>query len=148
MIAKLIAWGTSRQAALTRLARALERTEVVGLRSNLGFLERLVRHPDFAAAKIDTGFIDGHIGELVDEALPPALMALAAEAWLAGPRPMRAGQDGLPASPWQRLDGWRLAGLPRTATLHLLLNGAPAKIDDGLARRRQAAGHQRRGIQP
>jgi 3-methylcrotonyl-CoA carboxylase alpha subunit len=123
MIAKLIAWGSSRQAALTRLARSLGRTEVLGLRSNLGFLERLVRHPEFAAARIDTGFIDGHLAELVDEALPPALIGLAAEAWL-----LRDAQVGVPASPWERTDGWRLSGLPRTATLHLLLNGAPVKI--------------------
>jgi 3-methylcrotonyl-CoA carboxylase alpha subunit len=122
MIAKLIAWGTSRQAALTRLARALERTEVAGLRSNIGFLERLVRHPDFAAGQIDTGFIDGHLDELVEEALPPALMALAAEAWL-----LKDG-NACPASPWQRTDGWRLGGLPRTATLHLLFNGAPTTV--------------------
>ncbi|HUF45493.1 MAG TPA: biotin/lipoyl-containing protein, partial [Aestuariivirgaceae bacterium] len=130
MIAKLIAWGTSRQAALTRLARALSRTEILGLRSNLGFLERLVRHPGFAAAEIDTGFIDtgfidGHIGELVDEALQPALVALAAEAWLQG----LGERNDEPASPWQRMDGWRLAGLPRTAIVHLLLNGAPVKIE-------------------
>jgi 3-methylcrotonyl-CoA carboxylase alpha subunit len=126
MIAKLIAWGTSRQAALARLARALQGTEVLGLRSNLGFLERLVTHADFAAARIDTGFIDGHIGELVDEALPRALVALAAEAWFRG---LGSAHDGQPASPWQRLDGWRLSGLPRTASLHVVLNGAPAEID-------------------
>jgi 3-methylcrotonyl-CoA carboxylase alpha subunit len=122
MIAKLIAWGTSRQAALTRLARALERTEVAGLRSNIGFLERLVRHPGFVAGEVDTGFIDGHLDALVDQALPPALMALAAEAWLL------KDVDTDPASPWQRMDGWRLDGLPRTAALHLLLNGAPATV--------------------
>jgi 3-methylcrotonyl-CoA carboxylase alpha subunit len=122
MIAKLIAWGTSRQAALARLARALERTEVAGLRSNIGFLERLVRHPGFAAGEVDTGFIDRHLHDLVEEALPPALMALAAEAWL-----LRDG-DVEPASPWQRMDGWRLTGLPRTATLHLGFNGTPAIV--------------------
>ncbi|HUE45442.1 MAG TPA: acetyl/propionyl/methylcrotonyl-CoA carboxylase subunit alpha [Aestuariivirgaceae bacterium] len=122
MIAKLITWGTSRQAALTRLARALERTEVAGLRSNIGFLERLVRHPGFVAGEVDTGFIDGHLDELVEKALPPALMALAAEAWLL------RDANAEPASPWQRMDGWRLAGLPRTATLHLGLNGAPATV--------------------
>jgi 3-methylcrotonyl-CoA carboxylase alpha subunit len=126
MIAKLIAWGTTRQAALTRLTRALERTEVAGLRSNIGFLERLVRHPDFAAGEVDTGFIDGHLDELVEKALPPALMALAAEAWLLKDANGDASAD--PASPWQRMDGWRLGGLPRTATLHLLLNGAPAMV--------------------
>jgi 3-methylcrotonyl-CoA carboxylase alpha subunit len=26
------------------------------------------------------------------------------------------------------VDGWRLSGLPRTATLHLLLNGTPVKV--------------------
>ena len=35
------------------------------------FLERLIRHPDFVAARIDTGFIDGHLAELVEE---PALL--------------------------------------------------------------------------
>jgi len=124
MIAKLIAWGPSRQAALNRLARALERTEILGLRSNLGFLERLVRHPDFAAARIDTSFIDGHLAELVEEALPPALVALAAEAWL-----LKDGLPEGPVSPWQRMDGWRLSGLPRTATLHLQLNGAALKFE-------------------
>jgi 3-methylcrotonyl-CoA carboxylase alpha subunit len=123
MIAKLIAWGADRQAALTRLARALERSEVLGLRSNLGFLKRLVRHPDFAAGRIDTGFIDGHLGELVEEALPPGLMAIAAEAWLLRESPTD------PASPWERTDGWRFAGLPSTATLHLLFNGAPTKVE-------------------
>jgi 3-methylcrotonyl-CoA carboxylase alpha subunit len=127
MIAKVIAWGASREAALTRLGRALGHTEIVGLRSNLGFLERLVRHPDFVAENIDTGLIDRHLAELVDEAPPPALMALAAEAWLG--RCSNGAADGHPASPWQRLDGWRLAGLPRTATLHLMLNGAPAKVE-------------------
>ncbi len=124
MIAKLIAWGEGREAAVNRLARALERTEILGLRSNLGFLERLVRHPDFKAARIDTGFIDGHLAELVEVALPAALIALAAEAWLL--------KDGLlegPVSPWQRMDGWRLAGLPRTATLHLQLNGVAVKVE-------------------
>ena len=123
MIAKLIAWGSTREAALNRLARALERTEVLGLRSNLGFLERLVRHPDFVAARIDTGFIDAHLAELVEVPLPPALVALAAEAWL------HRDVEGDPASPWQRMDGWRLSGLPRTATLHLQINGGPARIE-------------------
>ena len=54
------------------------------MRSNLGFLVRLVRHPDFAAANIDsgfidTGFIDARIGELIDEARRDA--SLFAEMW-------------------------------------------------------------------
>ena len=123
MIAKLIAWGESREAAINRLVRALERSEILGLRSNLGFLERLMRHPDFKAARFDTGFIDGHLAELIEEALPAALVALAAEAWL-----LKDGLPEGPVSPWQRMDGWRLSGLPRTATLHLQLNGVPVKV--------------------
>ena len=61
MIAKLIAHGPSRDAALDQLADALERTIVAGPRSNVAFLAALCRAPDFRAGKFDTGFIDRHL---------------------------------------------------------------------------------------
>ncbi|MBA3930782.1 MAG: 3-methylcrotonyl-CoA carboxylase, partial [Xanthomonas sp.] len=45
MIAKLIVHGTDRAEALAQLRAALEACEIVGPKSNIGFLERLVRHP-------------------------------------------------------------------------------------------------------
>jgi 3-methylcrotonyl-CoA carboxylase alpha subunit len=53
MIAKLIAHGATREEALGRLADGLAATEVMGLVTNRGFLERILRHPEFAEARHD-----------------------------------------------------------------------------------------------
>ena len=66
MIAKLIAHGPTRAAALRALARGLDATRVAGSTTNLGFLARLVRQPDFAAGRLDTGLIDRNLAALTD----------------------------------------------------------------------------------
>jgi 3-methylcrotonyl-CoA carboxylase alpha subunit len=45
MLAKIVAWGEDRRAALGRLTEALDRTVVLGLTTNLRFLRWLVRQP-------------------------------------------------------------------------------------------------------
>ena len=65
MIAKLIVWGESREAALGRLAEALAASEVGGLRHNLPFLQAVVAHADFRAGRVDTGWVQRQQAELV-----------------------------------------------------------------------------------
>ena len=57
MIAKLIGYGPDRATATARLAQALDRYVIDGLRHNLTFLAALVRHPQFASFDFSTGFI-------------------------------------------------------------------------------------------
>ena len=57
MIAKLIARGDTRTQAIDELAAILDEVEVWPVRTNAGFLFNALTHPDFAAAKLDTGFI-------------------------------------------------------------------------------------------
>jgi 3-methylcrotonyl-CoA carboxylase alpha subunit len=57
MIAKLIAHGETRGEAIDELAAILDEVEVWPVRTNAGFLFNAVTHPDFAAARLDTGFI-------------------------------------------------------------------------------------------
>ncbi len=64
MIAKLITHGPDRATALNRMAQALAETEVAGCVTNLAFLRRLVRLPDFVAGNFDTGLIGRHIEAL------------------------------------------------------------------------------------
>ena len=64
LIAKLIAHGESREQALERLGEALDKTMVIGPRSNAGFLAALCRAAAFRAGDFDTGFIDRHLAEL------------------------------------------------------------------------------------
>lgn len=57
MVAKLMAWGDSREACLASLRQACERTALLGVRSNLGFLRRCLAHPQFAAGEVTTDFL-------------------------------------------------------------------------------------------
>jgi acetyl/propionyl-CoA carboxylase alpha subunit len=60
LIAKLIAHGPDRDAALDRLAAALAETEVEGVVTNLPFLRWLVAHPSFRAGDLSTAFLVEH----------------------------------------------------------------------------------------
>ena len=112
MIAKIIAHGADRAEVIARLRRALAATEVGGLPTNLDFLQAILRQSEFAAGKVDTGFIERHRAELLPEAqkLPVNALALAALAVLrAGERDAAAAAPvGDPYSPWTRLSGWRV----------------------------------------
>jgi propionyl-CoA carboxylase alpha chain len=59
MVAKLIAWAPTRDEALRRLAGALARAEVHGLRTNRDLLVNLLRHPVVTGARMDTTWLDG-----------------------------------------------------------------------------------------
>src|SRR5919198_936905 len=60
MIAKLIARGETRAAALDALAAALAETEVDGVVTNLPFLRWLVAHPALRAGRTTTAFLTDH----------------------------------------------------------------------------------------
>ena len=118
MLAKLIAWGVTREEARQRLLAMLAETSVGGLRTNLAFLRRILAHPAFAAAELDTGFIARHQDDLLPapQALPEHFWQAAAEAWLQSEAGHRRDDD--PYSPWSRNDGWRSA-LARESDLML-----------------------------
>ena len=74
MIAKVICAAPTRAAALSKLRQTLDGTRVLGVRTNVGFLSRLVGHADFASGDFDTGFIDTRLDTLVDAKTPTALL--------------------------------------------------------------------------
>jgi acetyl/propionyl-CoA carboxylase alpha subunit len=110
MIAKIIAWDETREGAAAKLADALSATEVAGVQTNAGFLVRALRHPDFIAGGIDTGFIERHRDVLLPENSGPAPEIFARAAlFLVDERKAAArGYD-----PWDRHDGFRLSGEAR-----------------------------------
>jgi acetyl-CoA carboxylase, biotin carboxylase subunit len=57
LIAKLIVWGRDREEAIARLGRALTEYEVGGIESNISFFQRVLRHPDFLAGRLDTDLV-------------------------------------------------------------------------------------------
>ena len=57
MIAKVIAHGADRAAALARLRTALTEVRIAGVTTNLAFQQAVLADPDFAAGGVDTGFL-------------------------------------------------------------------------------------------
>jgi 3-methylcrotonyl-CoA carboxylase alpha subunit len=110
MIAKMIVWDTDRPAALQRMREALAQTEIVGPKSNVAFLERLVRHPAIIEHRIDTGYLDRHLDEFIAgaaEADARTLFAATAAALLYDEQHV-AGAAADPHSPWNTADAWRV----------------------------------------
>ncbi|MGZ5583364.1 MAG: ATP-binding protein, partial [Usitatibacter sp.] len=107
MIAKLVVWGDDRPEAARRMQSALARTALLGVKTNLGFLERVVRHPAFLAGDTDTGFIERHRAELLPPESDVPLEALVAAAARVFMDERRAIADA-PSSPWNDTGGWCL----------------------------------------
>lgn len=102
MISKLVAWGDTREDAINRMLSALSEYVVLGVKTNIGFLIRVMRDPEFRAAKIDTGFIERH-PELLRPAEPDAELLVAAAAVAAESEPREAaGGSGDGVSGWKR----------------------------------------------
>ncbi|MGE0036651.1 MAG: acetyl-CoA carboxylase biotin carboxylase subunit [Xanthobacteraceae bacterium] len=138
LLAKLIAWAPERATALDRLGRALRDFAIAGVTTNICFLRALVDHPQVRAGTIDTGLIERELAVLT--AMPPlSRLDLAAAAaavllrevilspfvpaqagtqyravgvWESGSPPSRGRTEEIDAlaSPWDRRDGWMIAG--------------------------------------
>lgn len=107
MIAKISVWGSSRKEAVRRLQRTLCEIRVSGVKTNLGFLQRIIRHPKFEKGELSTTFIatEGPFlqrtpDELTLDILLASAAELTADEWIS---PRREYDP----SPW-----WR-SGLPR-----------------------------------
>jgi 3-methylcrotonyl-CoA carboxylase alpha subunit len=105
MIAKLIAHGATRDDAIDALRDGISDTEVWPVRTNAGFLGRLLDHADFIDSDVDTGLIARNLDMLVTPpADDPEQLAEAASLLFA-----RGGE-----SPWDVGTGFRLNSAPRT----------------------------------
>lgn len=108
MLSKLIAYAPDRPAAIARMRRALDEYFVGGIKTNLPLFRRILDHPDFVNARIDTGFLDRL---LAIAAVPPSakdgmaeIAAVSAALFAATAQP-KNGQNGASKSgPEKRSD--------------------------------------------
>jgi acetyl-CoA carboxylase biotin carboxylase subunit len=81
MIAKVIAWGPTREVAIARLDRALSEFTIKGVTTNTMFIRQILGYHEFAAGDYDTGVIERFQSEnpawFTDEHKRVALMAAA-----------------------------------------------------------------------
>ena len=129
MLGKVIAHGSNRDAAIHRLADALDRTACLGVTTNRAFLARVLRHPAFAGGAVTTAFLGRHFADdAAREAVAPSwLRALAAASHALLPQsalpPLWAGwsssnrvETAAPIEFGRTAEIWRLSG-----TLHELV---------------------------
>ena len=79
MLSKLIVWANTREAAISKMESALREYIVLGVKTNIGFLIRVMNNDEFRKGKIDTGFIERHPELLKPQVLEiePALITAA-----------------------------------------------------------------------
>ena len=83
MIAKLVTWAPTREAAIDAQIAALDAFEIVGPGTNIDFVSALMQHPRFRSGTLSTGFIaeeypDGFQGAPASAELTRTLAAVAA----------------------------------------------------------------------
>ncbi|MEU1984168.1 biotin carboxylase N-terminal domain-containing protein [Nocardia sp. NPDC019395] len=131
MLAKVIAHGPDRAAALAALDRALADTVVLGVRTNIDFLRFLLADPDVGAGRLDTALLDRRAGDFTPDPVADDVFAAAAVyRWL------QRWPDG-PADPWAYPTGWRVGAPAPTRirltggdrTVHVFLTGTPDSGD-------------------
>ena len=134
MIAKVIAFGETRDEALDRLGAVLGATVVAGPRTNLAFLKALTEAPGFRSGDFDTGFIDRNLAALgaVPRTADPATVRLAALKLVDSTWTERQGRDQArsneAASPWNATDGFQLAAARRVA-VPLVVDGERVTVE-------------------
>ena len=134
MIAKLIVHADDRPAAARRMQQVLAETAIIGVKTNVPFLQRLLQHPAFLAGDTDTRFIERHRDALFarpDQAPDLAVMACACRELLDAEAEARAAaaHHGDPHSPWHSASAWRLNGESRRSLLYSdLLSGRTREI--------------------
>jgi acetyl-CoA carboxylase biotin carboxylase subunit len=105
MLAKLAAWGATRDQAVTRLRDGIDRFAISGIQTNLSFFAAILDDPAFRAAEIHTGFIAEWLARRTT-ASPgaPQEVVAALVASLAGAKPASAAasSNGSAASAWRR----------------------------------------------
>ncbi|MCU1554747.1 MAG: biotin/lipoyl-binding protein [Arthrobacter sp.] len=145
MVAKVIAWGRDRAAALDKLDTALARYTALGIDTNVEYLRLLINDADVRAGRLDTGLIERKMPEFTFRRIGDAeLIAAALPFWV------RAEGPDTVNPPWDTVTGWRLGapapwrmsfGTPGggLATVSVTwLNGldlghATVRVDDGPA---------------
>jgi len=113
MLAKVIASAETRELAAARLASALRDFPILGIRTNIAFLLRILEHPTFRAGEVDTGFLETEGASLTGAADDriPSFVAAAVDVHRssAAGLPGQAGRGTAPGSaldPWDAITGW------------------------------------------
>ncbi|HEX3591224.1 MAG TPA: acetyl/propionyl/methylcrotonyl-CoA carboxylase subunit alpha [Pseudonocardiaceae bacterium] len=101
MLAKYIAHGATRDDALRKLRAGLRSARILGVTTNLGFLQRLLADDDVVAGRLDTELVERELDHLVADEPPADLLVAAA-------MERAVAAESVAGGPWDQPGGWRL----------------------------------------
>ena len=108
LLAKLTVAAESRDAAIARALTALRRFPILGIRTNVPFLIRLLEHSGMRSGHVHTRFIEDHAVELLTpgETPPEALAAAAAIGAASESAASTSAGHATASDPWANIRGW------------------------------------------
>ena len=106
LLAKLTASAETRDAAIARARTALEAFPILGIRTNIPFLIRVLDHPHFRAGHLHTRFIDDHANDLLATPAPPLEAVAAAAVPMTETARLQAPARSGSVDPWETIRGW------------------------------------------
>lgn len=123
LIAKLVVHADSRKQAIRTMQTALAQSGVLGVETNLGFLQSILQHPYFDAGKMDTLFVESNLESLLEEnqdsvdwvCWGTAIACLLKDY---AESETKAQESMEPCSPWNSLNNWR-TGFPEPHRVQL-----------------------------
>ena len=110
LLAKLIVYAPTRDAARRRAITALRDYAILGIRTNIPFLLQILEHSQFVNASIDTGFLDRESAALaaaIPASIPAAVIAAVEAHRSARPSIHTPAGDAPAIDPFTTLRGWR-----------------------------------------
>jgi acetyl-CoA carboxylase biotin carboxylase subunit len=113
ILSKLVVWAESREVAINRISYALSNYVILGIKTNIGYLRRIMETEKFRAGDYHTHFIDENESELTKKE-DKVHGALIAAALLVSEQKTVMTQTGYETggqpdtTPWQELCGWEM----------------------------------------
>jgi len=138
MIAKVVVWGSNREMALAKCEAALAEIKVVGLPTNVSFVRKCLKHPEFIKGEVETNFIADYYDDLFEEFnaeaaakaahVPAALLAYRMIEYATAEAAMAAASSDDPNSPWHTREHLRV-NAPGSFSLGLTLLSTKAESE-------------------
>ncbi|GAA3436141.1 biotin carboxylase N-terminal domain-containing protein [Kutzneria kofuensis] len=123
MLAKHIAYASTRDEALRKLRSALGDVTILGVTTNIPFLRALLADEDVVAGRLDTGLVERKLAALVANPMPDDVLVAAALE-----RALALEPRGETVDPWDIPGGWRIGQPAWTSWLIGAPGDEPAKV--------------------
>jgi acetyl/propionyl-CoA carboxylase alpha subunit len=109
LLAKVIAHGSTRAQAMSRLKAALLDFHVIGVKTNISYLLAILDHSDFAAGRMDTGFLAREMADWGSDRRIPAELGAILGAPVAASAQLTDLSVSVDSTSWSVADGFRNA---------------------------------------